>query len=268
MVKWLGLFKALDGYHANLVIGQRGAGKSSLLVRIALMKMKQGYKVFCNFPIDGAFEIPYIRIKGKTYLDKDFLYRIPNNSVIIIDECSTVWNNRQYGKWTEDDSEFFNFLRKRQQYLYLACQYYDTIDLNVKRALELVLYCSNGSIFPNVSFVSLDYQSLVKVEDATKKVLEKDMYCVTYMPCVLDMGTYRFNRRPSYGKYDTNFIALEREPVKLQECRQVGAPAAFAPAGANGADSERMPRLLPLSTYDVEAKIYYLLYILYYIKFI
>lgn len=219
MIRFLGLFRRLDGYHANLVIGQRGAGKSCILARIAERKIEQGYTVYSNYPIRGTYQIPFVSIKDKrtglerTYLDKDFLYSLPEDCVIIIDECSTVWNNRAYGKWTEDDSEFFNFLRKKKQYLYLACQYYDTVDLNVRRALEMVIYLSNTSIFPNVSHVSLDYQSLVKVEDVTKVVLDKHMYVVNYMPCVLDLGTYRMRRKPAYGLFDTFYKPFET-PVK------------------------------------------------------
>lgn len=239
MVKFFGLYRKLLGYNANLVIGQRGAGKTCLLVEIAERLSKRGFKVFSNFPIKGAYQIPYIKIKGKVFLDKDFLYRIPNSSVIILDECSTIWNNRQYAKWTEDDSEFFNFLRKRDQYLYLACQYYDTIDLNVKRALELVLYVADRSIFPNTSIVELDYQSLVKVEDATKKVLDAKMYLVQYMACVKDLGSYRFYRKRAYGKYDTYFIPLERDPLALEDCHRYGdEDPADAPSGGNAADGD------------------------------
>lgn len=213
MVKFFGLFRALDGYNANLVVGQRGSGKSCLLARIADMKLKQGFTVYSNYPIKGTYAIPFVRVSGKSYVDKNFLYSIPEESVIILDECSTIWNNRQYGKWSEDDSEFFNFLRKRKQYLYLACQYYDTVDLNVRRALEMVIYLSNGSLFPNVSLVSLDYQSLVKVEDTSKLVLHRKMYVVNYMPCVLDCGTFRMRRKPAYGLFDTYYMPFDLEQI-------------------------------------------------------
>lgn len=217
MVRFTGLFKRLDGYNANLVCGQRGSGKSCLLARIAQRKLEQGYTVYSNYPIKGTYRIPYITIKGKSYLDKSFLYSLPCDTVIIIDECSTVWNNRQYGKWSEDDSEFFNFLRKRKQYLYLACQYYDTVDLNVRRALEMVIYLSDGSIFPGVSFVSLDYQSLVKVEDVTKHVLDRKMYVVSYLPCVMDCGTYRMRRKPAYGLFDTYYMPVQSPEVDSED---------------------------------------------------
>ncbi len=206
MVHNFGLWRQLFGFNAALIVGQRGTGKSTLLSALCQKALKKGMTVYSNYPIDGALTMPKLYDKyGKAYLDKSFLYHSGlHDCMILIDEVANVWNNRAWGKWTDDDSDFFNYLRKNKIYLVMACQYYDMIDLNIKRAVETVWFLSH-SLFPNVTLIDIDIQHVVKVEDSMKRVIDTRYNAVTYQPCVANIGCWRFRRRPWYKYFLTYY---------------------------------------------------------------
>ena len=190
--------------NATLIIGRRRTGKSTILSMIAQNALREGHKVYSNYPIYGCMAIPKTCIKGKWVTDKGFLYDNPllQDAFILIDEASEIWNSRSYGKWTEDDSRFFNFLGKNNTRLFLVVQYYDTIDLNVKRAIDRTWFVSH-SIWPGTSVVECDFHDMCKVEDLNTRVFDTRYHKVTYECCELPDGKYRFRRRRWYPYFFT-----------------------------------------------------------------
>lgn len=65
--------KMWSNCNATLIVGRRRQGKSTILAMIAQEAIKAGYKVYSNYPIDGAIKIP-----KKTFQDRviDLLERI------------------------------------------------------------------------------------------------------------------------------------------------------------------------------------------------
>ena len=104
--------------YCTIITGDRGTGKSSVFALIAEEYLKLGYKVYCQYPYKGVYQISMKKtlINGvyKADVDKQWLYNANlSHSVILIDEARTVWPARSYAKWTQADDEFFNFLRKK-----------------------------------------------------------------------------------------------------------------------------------------------------------
>lgn len=195
--------------YATLLVGRKRQGKSTMLARVAQTALKAGYPVYSNYPIDGTVKIPKTMTKdGKVITDKDFLYNNPllDNAFVLLDEVSNIWNNRSWGKWSEDDSDFFNFLGKNNTRLFMAVQYYDMVDLNVKRNLDATWFIEK-SIWPNVSIVECDIQDIRKVENMQTHVLDDRFRQVSYEPCVIPDGRYYFYRKPWY-KY---FLTLYKD---------------------------------------------------------
>ena len=201
--------------YATLILGRRRQGKSTLLAMIAREAIKAGYTVYSNYPIDGAIKIPKVMTKeGKVVTDKSFLYNNPllDGSFVLLDEVSNLWNNRSWGRWTEDDSDFFNFLGKNDTRVFLACQYYDTVDLNVKRSIDATWFVTK-SIFPNLSIVECDYHDIVKVEDMQTRVVDSRYRKVTYEACEIPDGRYYFYRK----KWYPYFMTLYKDARKVRK---------------------------------------------------
>lgn len=223
-----------DSY-STLLVGRKRQGKSTLLARVAQTAIKAGYPVYSNYPIDGTIKVPKTWTKdGKQITDKDFLYNNPllDNAFVLLDEVSNIWNNRQWGKWTEDDSDFFNYLGKNNTRVFMAVQYYDMVDLNVKRNLDATWFIER-SIWPETSVIECDIQDIRKVENMQTHVLDDRYRQVSYEPCVIPAGKWYFRRRPWYPYFLTLYKdeRMQKE-WKLENWHDL---AFFAPNTASGA---------------------------------
>ncbi len=206
--------KVWQNSNALLLVGRRRQGKSTILAMICQVAVRAGYTVYSNYPIDGALKIPKKTLpNGKVVTDKEFLYNNPvlRNSFVLLDEVSNLWNNRSWGRWTEDDSDFFNFLGKNNTRVVMACQYYDTIDLNVKRSIDSTWFVTK-SLWPNVSVVECDIHDICKVEDLNSHVLDTKYRKITYEACEIPDGKYYFYRKKWYPYFLTEYI----DPARVQ----------------------------------------------------
>lgn len=192
-----------DNY-AVMIVGRKRTGKSTMMAMIAQEAIKAGYPVYSNYPIDGTIRLPKVEIKGKMVLDKEFLYDnvLLKDAYVLLDEVGNIWNNRSWGKWTDDDSDFFNFLGKNNTRVILAVQYYSRVDLNVRMNADAIWYVRR-SIWPHTSIVECDIQDLIKVEDTQSRVLDSKYLKVNYDLCVIPDGTYYFRRKRWYPYFLT-----------------------------------------------------------------
>lgn len=191
--------------YSVLLVGPKRQGKSTILAMIAQEAHKKGFTVYSNYPIDNTIMIPKTVDKyGKVMLNKNFLYDNPllRDSFVLLDEVSNIWNNRSWGKWTEDDSDFFNYLGKNNTRVIMAIQYYDMIDLNVKRNLDATWFVEK-SFFPGITRVECDIQSIRKVEKLDTHVIDSRYHQISYEECVCPDGTYYFRRKPWYPYFLT-----------------------------------------------------------------
>ena len=70
------------------VIGLRGSGKTSYAAKYARKMIKKGYKVFCNFPLQGCYIYDY----------SDVGYYDISNCAFIFDEAGIDCSNRDFAK--------------------------------------------------------------------------------------------------------------------------------------------------------------------------
>lgn len=205
--------------YCTIITGDRGTGKSSVFALIAEEYMKLGYKVYCQYPYKGVYQIPMSKklINGveKADVDKKWLYTANlSNSVVLIDEARTVWPARGYASWTQADDEFFNFLRKNDTRLFVATQAYDALDLNVKRASDETWFLTKG--FLHLTHIEASHTTIAKIADNNTTVLGRmfkaGMQKVVWDICEVPVGNFRFWRKPYYGKFMTLFT-FDEKPV-------------------------------------------------------
>ena len=211
----------LDPY-CVMITGDKGSGKSSVFALIAERAIKEGLRVFCQYPYKGAYVIPMEKsiINGveRYDVDKEWLYTVDlTDSVVMLDEVKTIWPARSYAKWTKDDEEFFNFIRKFNTHLFLATQAYDGVDLNVKRASDEVWYLTKGIL--DFTHIEASRTTLCKVADKQTEVVgrmfNKGMRKIVWDLCEVPVAHYRFWRRPYYKCFNTNFTYLKKKEPEL-----------------------------------------------------
>lgn len=81
--------------------------------------MKKGYKVFSNVEIFGTYKLDPADIGFVQY---------PPNSVLLIDECSLIWDNRSYKSFRPEVARYFRLMRHYKNIVFLFSQNFD-IDL-------------------------------------------------------------------------------------------------------------------------------------------
>lgn len=116
------VFRFRNPYRLHLVIGKKGAGKTTYLSRVGQSVLRSGVKVYANFRLSGAVYFDTADIDSGNY---SFDY----GSVILIDEAGTVWDSRNYSKFSPYTRDFFKYQRKLGLTVYLASQ---TSDVDVK----------------------------------------------------------------------------------------------------------------------------------------
>ena len=215
--------------YVTLITGDRGSGKSTLFALIAQECNKQGLKVFSQYPYKDCFIIPMEKkiINGIERYDvsKKWLYETDfTDSVILLDEVKTIWNARAYSKWSMEDEEFFNFIRKYNTRVFMATQAYDGVDLNVRRASDECLYLSKGHF--GFTHIEASTTTIAKVADKNTEVLgrmfKQGMRKVVWDVCEVPTGHFLFYRKPYYKDFITEFTYQKKSTPKLENWNSRG----------------------------------------------
>lgn len=125
-VALLGLFVILTYKYRNpykmiMYIGKKGCGKTTMLTKLAYKHKKNGWYVFCTEKnVANTIYIPYAQI-GR--------YWFPENSVLLVDECGMIWDNRNFANFKPEVRDWFKYLRHNKVKCYLFSQ---SVDIDKK----------------------------------------------------------------------------------------------------------------------------------------
>lgn len=111
------LIRYRNPYKLIFCIGKKGSGKTTLMVKLALKYHKCGRPVYCNAP-----DIP-----GTYYFSPEDLGSVgfPENAVIMVDEASRYWDNRDFKSFSKKVFDYFRFQRKYRHTVYMFSQSFD-----------------------------------------------------------------------------------------------------------------------------------------------
>ena len=123
-MKWTQKFS--NPFLINYYIGVKGSGKSTLATKEAIKFQKNGQKVYSNFEIFGAYHIDPSDVG---------FYKIPPNSLLILDEVSLIWSNRDFKSFPREVEQFFRYCRKYKVYVRMYSQSYD-VDLKIRNNVD------------------------------------------------------------------------------------------------------------------------------------
>ncbi len=125
--------KYQNPYRLTMVFGKKGAGKTTLLTKLAIKYMKLGYKVFSNVEIFGCYQLD----------PADFGFvQFPPNSVILIDEASLIWDNRQYKSFKPEVAKYLRLMRHYKNIVFLFSQSFD-VDKKIRDMCDQLYLATN-----------------------------------------------------------------------------------------------------------------------------
>lgn len=209
--------KFRNDYQLQFYCGVRGSGKSTFMTRKAIYWQKRGKRVYSNFEIFGCYKFD----------SADFgFYHIPPESVLILDECSTIWRNRDWKSFPKEAEQFIRYLRKYRIRLYCCSQNLDTdvkILSNMDAVFLLVKVCNVFSIAKRIRRVQVLHGS-EKNEDGSRKtegfITENYAYDLP--------TTWEFCFIPRWIKFFNSFEAPELPKKKYSKYQFTNEPYLYS----------------------------------------
>ena len=109
--------KFSNPYLIEYFLGVRGSGKSTIATKEAIKFEQKGHRVYSNFEIFGAYKIDTNDVG---------FYRLPPESVLLLDEVSLIWSNRDFKNFPKEVEAFMRYARKYRIYIRMFSQNFDT----------------------------------------------------------------------------------------------------------------------------------------------
>lgn len=145
-----------------------GVGKSTLCARYAFfehIKMKLGIskydRVLCNYPVKY------------TYLfDKDSIGTWDmSSSLILMDESSIEFNNRDYKEMRQEKRDHFKLHRKYREDWVIFSQSYDDMDITIRRLCTEMYLLKKCTLLP-YTVKALRIRKFVQVDDEHHTIVD------------------------------------------------------------------------------------------------
>ena len=128
--------KYLNPYKLFFYFGKKGSGKSTLLSRIAYENIKKGNAVYTQDEMRFKVKVKGSRKKTivctETFDPRNiYNYSFPSGSVILIDEASLLWSNRDFKNFDKNIVNWFQQQRKYKVTVHLFSVSFD-IDKKIR----------------------------------------------------------------------------------------------------------------------------------------
>lgn len=189
-------------YKLYFIFGQKGSGKSTLMVNKMLYYKKKGYIVYTDMNVN----IPGIRIINPDDLKDHWPEK---NCAIFIDEAQLYWDNRSFSSFAKGFLEFFSFQRKCRAILYMNSQSFD-VDKKIRdRADGLILQTNIGNVI-SISRPIIKKVRLVESTAESDSRIAEDLKFAS-------LWKFKFYHMPSYFKYFDSFELPYRPYLPYKE---------------------------------------------------
>ena len=197
--------KYINPYKLHFFIGKKGSGKSTVLTKIAIQAMKKGKTVFSTEPIPGTY---ILRPEDIGF------YEFPKGSIILIDEVSLVWPNRDWKKLKGEVVEWFRLQRHRKLTVYLFSQTFDA-DIKIRdQSDSLWLVTKKARVFSFARRIEKNITIRQGTAEAPSTLAED----YAFVP-LLQRNAFKLTYIPKWSKYFDSFVTPELS-VKEFELRE------------------------------------------------
>lgn len=193
----------------EIYFGLPRCGKTTLACYLAKKYVKEGKKVYINFPC---------KVEGTIRIQNDYIGKYDmENGVIIVDEASVFADSRDYKKFPKKMVEFFCLHGHWNNHIILLCQIYNRIDATIRLMTERLHMVRKGKLFRFMTYVyNVPYGFQFKTQDTEQHKFKRsygDIEEGYAEPNIIDKITALRLYRPKYYKYfDTYEKPFELEP--------------------------------------------------------
>lgn len=195
--------KWMNPWKLYLVFGKKGSGKSSYLVKLAIKYMKKGYFVYTNM---ADMMVPGVRL-----IDIDQLGEfVPvANSLLLVDECGMIWDNRNYKSFRPDVRDFFKLQRHYHVLCYLASQTFD-VDKKLRDLTDGMILIINVL---NVFSIGKTITRKITLTESTSEAESRIAENLKFKP----FWNWKLTYLPKWAKYFNSFEAPSKPELPFTE---------------------------------------------------
>lgn len=186
-----------------MVFGKKGAGKTTLLTKLAVKYRKLGYPVFSNVEIFGCNKLNIADIGEKQF---------PINSVILIDEVSLIWDNRDFKSFPKKVARFFRLQRHFRNTVYLFSQNFD-VDKKIRDLCDDMYLLTNFFGYLSIARKIRKTPTLHQPESDDSGSSKKEGFITEDFKFDLP-STWIFTYIPRYIKFFNSFETEYYPPVE------------------------------------------------------
>jgi len=177
-----------------------GNGKSYVATHLAVDFMKQGRKVFTNYPIaynDGRLKLTSLALTKDMLLGKNL-----SGSILVIDEAHQWFWSRKFKEFNEEYKNWFSSLAQHEISCYYIVQHEDRID-------TIINDCAN--LFCVIEKIEIPFLDMPLVFNLTWWNRELDLQMSRTNPTIEPFHEERiwFDRDIAQS-YDTKFFAFDK----------------------------------------------------------
>lgn len=210
--------KFFNAFKLYFVFGKKGSGKTTTLTKLSCDYNKRGFKVYCT---DDSIAGTY------TFDPSNFgKYQFEENSVVLIDEVSLIWSNRDFAKFQKSVEQQFRYQRKDKLIIYLFSQTFD-IDKKIRDLCD-GMYLAEKRFNCIVWLKKISKNPTITEADSRgeSRVTEN----LEFEPLIFwPFGSRKMVWIPKYVKlFDSfNIFGWERDPMPATFTQPLPAPARF-----------------------------------------
>lgn len=192
--------KYINPYKLIMVFGKKGAGKSTLQMKLALQYIKKGWKVYCTTRIPGCYYVPSDLI-GKVEFEP--------NSVLLIDEVGMIYDSRKYSTFSDEVRDWFKLQRHRKVKVYLFSQAFD-VDKKIRDLVDSMYLINNvARVFSYAKKIDRRI-TITKASDVNGSTLADELFFESFL--LFWCGSRLLTYIPKYAKYFDSY-----ECIKLKD---------------------------------------------------
>lgn len=197
--------KYKNPYKLYMVFGKKGTGKTTLLVKLAWQYSRKGYIVYCT-----TSDIPNTRYISVSDIGRK---QLEPESLLLIDEVSLLWSNRDFKSFSKDVERFFRYQRHNKIICYLFSQSFD-IDKKIRDLVD-VMYLSQR-LFNCVGYMKrINKEVTLTHADADKpSTIAENLVFDSIL--LAPFGSRRITWIPKYSSMFNSFDLAMLPPIEYQ----------------------------------------------------
>lgn len=191
----------VNKYKLILTFGKKGAGKSCLLTKLAFQYRAKGWTVYSTERTPGTYYFTP---------DQIGVVKFKPHSVVLIDEVSLIWSNRDFKNFKREVEEFFRLQRHDKLRVYLFSQTFD-VDKKIRDLVdEMFLITNVARVFSYGKRIS-KHAVLTYAEADRPSAIAENLSFDSFL--LFWAGSRFFTFIPKYVKYFDSFRARPLKEV-------------------------------------------------------